>query len=445
MTSINKYQEKFLKPIKKSPDKYYKDYLMAKKKVDNSSAIYKGEVVDFLYQALFFNKKEYKKLKGYNQTLSKILDKVIEEYKEKPSFRKYFNFPKLMEELILIDPGYNQNFPIARFDIFYKQNGSSKFCELNADGSSAMNEVRVLQKVMEETKAFKKFTVNKETAGFELFYSWIDEIINNYNQFTGGEEDKPNIAIVDFEGEGTIYEFKEFKKRFIEKGYKTIICDPRNLEYNDGSLYHNQFRVDLIYRRATTARLVEEADSIQDFLEAYKNKDVCVVGGLLSELIHNKIIFAVLHNEKAVSFLNNDEKQFIKEHIPFTKIIDFDNMEMVQEIMDNKNKYILKPFDKYAGYGVHVGRDYNHLAWVTILKEITGQDYIVQEFIDVPQLKMAGIEKGTISIQDYGFLLGMFLYNQQTKGLYTRVGRENIIGSIVESFTVPNFIITEEC
>lgn len=37
-------------------------------------------------------------------------------------------------------------------------------------------------------------------------------------------------------------------------------------------------------------RLVEEAGQIGDFLTAYREGAVCVVGGLVSQLVHNKVL-----------------------------------------------------------------------------------------------------------------------------------------------------------
>ena len=116
---------------------------------------------------------------------------------------------------------------MGRFDIFYKDNGEHIFCELNTDGSSAMNEIRVLQEVMGESQVFVELKKTYELKGFELFESWLEELIKNYKEFNNGIDDKPNIGILDFTEDGTIYEFREFQKVFQEKGYNTFICDPR--------------------------------------------------------------------------------------------------------------------------------------------------------------------------------------------------------------------------
>ena len=75
---------------------------------------------------------------------------MIKEYLKNPSYRKLFPFSRKLEELILIPNGYQSLLPIARFDIFYnEENGNFKFCEINTDGTSAMNEDYVLNMAVE--------------------------------------------------------------------------------------------------------------------------------------------------------------------------------------------------------------------------------------------------------------------------------------------------------
>lgn len=431
----------FKKIIEQDSKGYYLDYLKAREKVSKSSAYYKGEPVGFLYQGYFLSRKDMDKLNKLVVKLSGILDKVINEYRKNGEFRSYFLFPPLMEELILLDPGYKVDFPMARFDLFYKPDGQSKFCELNADGSSAMNEVRVIQQIMQESNAFKELKKEYQLEGFELFYSWIEAIIKNYREYNNGLDDNPNIAIVDFKNEGTLNEFREFQQRFNERGYKTIICDPRELVYKNGRLYYQELHIKLVYRRATTIRLIEEADSIKDFLKAYRDGAVCVVGGLVSQVIHNKILFAILHNDSMVPFLDKDEQDFVKKTIPFTKVFNSDDKELLREVIKRRVELILKPFDKAASKGVYVGRDYTDEKWKGILKDITAENYIVQEFMDIPQQLMTTCEDNNLYFENYGYLMGMFMYNKKLAGLYTRAGRKNIIGSVAESFTVPNYLI----
>lgn len=431
-----KYFKEFQKRVTGDPQTYYQDYLKVKEKLEKSTAIYQDEFVQFLYQPFFLSEKDLLRLKRFANNLTTILKKVIKEYKKNPEFRQEFMYSKLMEKLVLHNPGYEIDFPMARYDLFYSFAGDIKLCELNADGTSAMNEVMVLQDLIANSKAL----TNDNYRQYELFYTWIEALLHNYKQFSAKNKAKPTIAIMDFAGEGTIYEFIEFQNRLIAQGYPTIICDPRQLEYKKRKLYYRDKQIDLIYRRATTARLLEEADDIQDFIQAYLEGAVCVVGGLVSQIIHNKILFAVLHQEKTVSFLTEQEISFIKKHIPYTVVF---NKKLVPILLKEKDKYILKPFDQYASHGVYVGQDYTNEKWQEIITNIK-QAYLVQEFIKIPQIELLTVKDEKLLFEKYGSLLSLYMYNQKLSGFYTRVGRKNIIGSIVEAFTVPNYVMEEK-
>ncbi len=437
----NEFFAAFAAKVSTDPSTYFADYLRVKQQVDTSGAIYQGQPVDFLYQPMFFTEADITRFRTLTADLTGILKKVTAEYLRSSEFRKLFGFSRLMEELLLIDPGYDLSFPMARFDVFYPYNDDYMFCELNADGSSSMNESTVLREIFLRSKALEGITDDCHVTDFELIDSWIDSILSDYRKFAGAKEEHPNIAIMDFAGEGIVSEFEVFQRRFRERGYQAVICDPRQLRYRSGVLTYNDQRIDLIYRRAITARIAEEADQVTDFLQAYKDGAVCVVGGLVSQIIHNKVIFAVLHSDKCLSLLTDAEKEFVKRHIPYTVKVDPDDADLKTQIKERKDGWVLKPLDKYAGHGVYIGRDYSPKQWEELVDQVEKDTYLLQEFCRVPQLSMATAENGGLHFEKYNYLIGLFMYNEVFSGLYTRAGRKNVIASVAESYSLPNFVV----
>jgi len=427
-----------------NPKFYKNDYLAVKEKVDCSPAQYRGEPVDFLYQPMFFTEKDIQTLEILSMKLIEILKKIVSEYRSNPDFRIAFGYPAIMEELILCDPGYGLDFPISRFDLFYPYDANAKFCEFNTDGTSSMHESTVLHQIFSKSKALSAFGDDFSLYDFEIIDSWIDCLFENYNRFAGKKSQTPNIAIMDFEGEGTLSEFFEFQRRISALGCQTVICDPRQLRYTEGKLYFNDLRIDLIYRRAITARLIDEADSISDFFKAYKDGNVCVVGGLVSQIVHNKILFAILHDQSRTGYLSSEDKAFINDHIPYTMAINEQSSKAKEFAMQYKDSCILKPCDLYAARGVFVGKDTSHDEWKRLVDEKSRQNYIIQEFYDPPKIEMCVTDGKSISFEPFNYMLGLFMYNQKFSGIYTRVGRKNIIASVAESFTLPNFILGQK-
>lgn len=430
--------KEYIDIIKDDISLYSKDYENCKEKVIEAKAFYKGKPIPFLYQPMFYTEDDIKSFEKLSNTLMRILNKVIDKYVIDSKFRKKFGFSKELEELILIDPGYGVNVPIGRFDLFYKDKDNFKFCELNADGASAMNEDRVLNEILLESKAIKNLSKKYFFYSKELINKWVEEAINIYKKFDKNVEN-PNVAIMDLSSSLTIEEFKVFKDAFINKGYNALIVDPRDLKYVDGKLYHNDYRIDLIYRRLVTVDMMNNIDDMKDFIKAYKDRNVCVIGGIRSQIIHNKIIFKILHDEDTLEFLNGDEREFIKKHIPYTKV--FNDEKLIIEATYNKDNLVLKPKDLYGAKGVFIGRDYKKDEWEKLLKENLGDEYLIQEFCEPDKINMVKINNNKTSIEKFGHMIGMFMYNEKFAGFYTRVGQNNIITTAHGGYSVGNLIV----
>lgn len=425
--------------VKENLEIYYEDYKETVEKVKNSKAQYKGKPIPFLYHPMFFTEEDIGSFKKIGQMMISIANKVTNRYVEDEKFRKKFNFPKLMEELILVDNGYDINVPIGRFDIFYSSYDDFKFCELNTDGSSAMNEDNTLAEILLETEAMKDFSKKYTFSFFELFDSWVKESISIYNKFNP-DNPKPNVAIVDFAESGTTREFEEFKKAYERNGYKCIIADPRDLTYRDGGLYFKDYKIDLVYRRIVTFELIEKADEIPDFIEAYKNKAMCTIGSLRSQVVHNKIAFKVFHDEDTLEILDEEEREFIKKHIPYTGLFKGEE-EVFEHVLKNKDKYIMKPYDLNASRGVFVGRDCTEDEWENRLREVWNKDYIYQEFVETPTRGFVVFDDKGLSVEEFGTIIGLFMYNENLAGLYTRIGKNNIISGLTDYYTLPNLLV----
>lgn len=436
---INK---EYIELIQKDPKLYEKDYEEMKERVKNSTAIYKGEPVPFLYHPMFFTEEDIENFKYIGDTLISIGDKVTEKYLESSKFREKFQYPKKLEELILIDHGYDVNIPIGRFDLFYQDKDNFKFCELNTDGSSAMNEDNTLGRILLESKAMKSLGEEYRLENLELIDKWVEDIIQIYNTWEEKTEEKPNIAIVDFIESGTSEEFKVFKKAFEDKGYNIIIEDPRNLEYKNGGLYNGDFKIDLVYRRIVTFELLDKWDEIPDFIEAYRNKAFCSVGSIKSQIMHNKIIFKILHDKDTLEFLSEEERNFVEKHIPYTGLFTGDQ-KTYDRVLNYKDRYIMKPLDLNASRGVYAGRDMSQEEWAKRLRDSFNKDYIYQEFFVPFKREHVVFNEGDLSIEEFGSILGLFIYNEKLAGMYTRVGKESIISGLTSYYTLPNILVSK--
>ena len=80
----------------------------------------------------------------------------------------------------------------------------------------------------------------------------------------GSDAQLGSIAIVD-EAPLTQYlypEFVLFRRLFEQAGMRAVICDPRDLAFRDGVLWHGATRIDLVYNRLTDFALDAPANSV---------------------------------------------------------------------------------------------------------------------------------------------------------------------------------------
>jgi hypothetical protein len=402
-------------------------------KLQKSNAKYKGKIINFRYQPMFFDKTDLEKFDSICQMMMNIIGKCTNEYLMNPEFRKYFGFSEQMEELILCDPGYDIPAPITRLDIFY--DGEFKFCELNGDGTSAMNEANTLERIFMESEIIGELKKKYKLGYYELFQSWLIELLEIYRIFGG--RNKPNIAIIDFLGLGTIEEFEVFKSVFEENGYKTVICDPRELKYQNGKLFYHDFKIDLIYRRAVNREVEKRLAEVPDFIKAYKDKAVCVVGPFRSQIMHNKIFFSLLSDPGKTSFLNDEERNFIEQHIPKT----WPMSNAPQDVWQNKDCYLIKPRDLYGGKNVICGLDCSISEWQHLLREhAEKEEILIQEFCNFTTRELPIWKENEFKFEPYKTTLGLFCYNGNFRGLYSRVSQKNVIAGVRDSITLPSLI-----
>ena len=412
----------------------------------SSTAKYHNRVVRTLYLPKLFTEREVRLFDQAITALYGIFDKVIAEYMTNEAYRRLFGFPLELEELILRDPGYHCNIPIARIDIFYQEEtGDFRFCEFNTDGTSAMNEDRELNTAFEASEAYQAFQKIYPLRRFELFDTWVDEALMLYREYAGNDA-PPSVAIVDFMEHATTNEFLIFRDRFEKRGCKAQLCDIRNLTW-DGTdcLAEDGTKIDLIYRRGVTSDILAHYEEVSDFISAVKAGAVCLLGDFRTQIVHNKILFKILHMPETLRLLTGQEQTFIRAHVPLT--ISLDELDLPacervkQDVYSQKDNWIIKPEDSYGSLGVHAGVELNcQEEWNSLLDQMRGQHYILQQFQKPYRLYNIDLLSDEPKWVDTGNLTGLFVYNQKFSGIYSRISFDQMISTQYNEMSLPTVV-----
>lgn len=414
--------------------------------LEHSTAKYKGETIYSLHIPKIFTEEAEVVIKDAAETMYGILQKVMKEYIASKQYRKLFGFSKELEQMILNIPDYENLLPICRLDIFLNEEDYSyKFCEFNGDGTSSMNEDRELNLAFQRTALYQRLNEDYEIKSYELFDSWAMEVKKIYES-TGEDASGTTIAVVDFMEKGcSVYEFEEFCKAFRKVGFSAQVCEIRELSYDGEHLYTKDKKpIDVIYRRAVTSDILAHKEEVTDFLQAVKDKKVCMLGDFCTHIIHDKILFKILRSLETKALLTAEENAFIEEHIPYTVRLTSEEIKKKQ-VIDTKDGWIIKPEDSYGAKGVFSGKNHSREEWGRLLEKFRDQDYLLQEYVTPYQSYNIDFHKGKpTEMKKYSNLTGLYVYNGKFAGVYSRQSVKEIISTEHDENDVASFVVRKK-
>ena len=411
--------------------------------LQHSSVAYHGRCVRTLQIPKVFTRRDIRRFQEIVSVTYGIFQKVIREYLDNPAYRKLFPFSRELEELILVPSLYDSLLPIARFDIFYnEETGDFKFCEINTDGTSAMNEDYVLNQAIAMNPAHQTMRERHEFSAFELYDSWVETFLSIYRTYKNAVK-HPHVAIVDFLENASITEFEEFQRRFEKAGISCEIAEITRLSYENHRLISPQGRpIDAVYRRAVTTDIMARREEVLPFLEAVKHQDVCLIGAFKTQIIHNKWLFKMLREEPTLSLLTPKEQDFVRKHVPLTGLLD-SRGSCRQTLLREKDRWLIKPLDSYASRGVWAGCDCTEQEWESHMDASMDQNYIWQEYCPPYRTGNICFIEEPVQWKEYTNMSGLFVYNGQLAGIYSRLSDGGIISSQYNEKAVPTLVLTE--
>ena len=338
------------------------------------------------------------------------------------------------ETLALAEPGFRSSSPAVRLDSFFA--GQVRFVEYNAESPAGMAYSDNLADIFAGLPVMKAF--RKEFRGrFQpTRRRQLGAMLNAFRQWDPGA--KPAIAIVDWEGLPTAPEFEMFKAFFEAGGIKTVICDPRALEFRRGRLYAQGAPVNLVYRRVLTSELLHRGDETIALRDAYMAGAACVVNSFRAKLLHKKMSLALLSDDSYARLYTPAQRAAIRRHVPWTRRV---RPELAEDIARRRETLVLKPNDEYGGKGVVLGWTVAQSEWEAAIDVATTQSYVVQEAVEIPRIPFPVALDGLRYI-DLAVDLDPYLFDGRVGGFMTRVSAAALLnvtagaGSVVPTFVV---------
>lgn len=401
----------------------------------------------------FLTLEQYNFLRRQIRPLLSAFAKISRRAVADPAFREQFGLYDWEQSLIEVDPGFRSHTPLSRLDSFFlTENMELRFTEYNAEVPAASAYNDVLNEVFYGLPAMGAFFHKYVVRPLPTRHSVMHVLLDAWREWGGTE--RPRIAILDWQEVPTQSEFELFTHYFATQGLESEIVDPRHVEYRNGRLVHEDFQIDVIYKRVLITELIEREGVDHPVVQAVRDGAVCMVNPFQCKLLYKKASLAVLSDEANAEMFNETEQRAIQAHIPWTRRVEerhttYGGMpaDLLPFMIKYRKQLVLKPNDDYGGRGIVLGWQTNKSGWEKAVEKALKSDdpYIVQERVAIPTEPYPSIVDGRLQIYERLLDTAPFIfYGDYVDGCLTRLSTDPLLNvSAGGGSTVPTFVVEE--
>jgi hypothetical protein len=398
----------------------------------------------------FLTDEDEARMRTAAETIAALGERVTRAALESPAVFDQLGLTKAEARLVRIDPGYSRASTASRLDAFLLPD-SVHFAEYNAESPAGPAYTERLAELFDSLDVMARFRASHDVRFRKTMGPLLDALLASYREW-GGTEKAPLIAIVDWRDVPTWTEFEILRDTFVALGVPTVVCDPRDLSFENGILSVDGRPIDLVYRRVLMNDIVSRPEECTALVGAYEARAVCVANTFRCKLAHKKAFFAVLTDERNAELFSPAERAAIRAHIPWTRLVsdaattkDGRRTGLLELAERERERLVLKPNDEYGGTGVKLGWEMTHGDWsaalATAIADAPGT-WVVQERIPIrrevfPQFD----EAGTVTMRDMLVDFAPYLFRGRMSGYLTRLSATGLANVTSGGGQVPAFVV----
>lgn len=354
--------------------------------------------------------------------------------------------------LVRIDPGYACASTASRLDAFLLPD-TIHFAEYNAESPAGLGYTQLLCELFDAMPAMTTFRAGRRVRFNPTIEPMLDALIASYREW-GGRADPPTIAIVDWRTVPTWTEFEILRDAFVARGVPTVVCDPRDVTFENGALLCGAGHIDILYRRVLINDILSRREECAALVQAYEAKAVCVANTFRCKLAHKKAFFAVLTDDRNAALFSHAERAAITAHVPWTRVVaDTDTVKngrrqsLLRLAEDERESLVLKPNDEYGGTGVKLGWETSPAEWraelTSALKTPPGT-WVVQERIPVRREIFPMFDPtGEVAMRDMLVDFAPYVFRGRMAGYLTRLSSTGLANVTSGGGQVPAFVVSD--
>lgn len=373
----------------------------------------------------------YDEISHAAKTIAKACERLASAALENEELLSKLDLTDAEKKLARINPGYETLCVSSRLDTFIGGEGF-KFLEYNAETPAGVGDQMQLEIVLEQIPAIKEFLSETKHWRPKPHQKLLQTLFSVYREW-GGKKSKPNIAIVDWEGVSTEAEFHTLTDYFESRGFRTLIVDPRELEYNGTNLHAGSFEIDIFYKRVLIHEFLEKFDETHPLIRAYEDGNVFMANSFRVKLAHKKTSFAILTDERYSQLFTGEQLEIISRHIPWTRKVEeckttFENREidLLDFLQVNRENFLLKPNDDYGGKGITLGWEVLDGEWDTALKEALLDSFVVQERAEIEK-KVFPVFDEEATLEELLVDFDPFVFQNEVEGGLVRLSSSSLV------------------
>jgi glutathionylspermidine synthase len=407
--------------------------------------IFAGQTIPFVLMPHFVSPGQVRRVKHAVTALCRVLDRFCDAYPDDAALREELQLPDTEDSLIRIEPGFPRPMRICRLDAFL-QGYDVKFLEFNADSPAGVGYTDILFEGLRTTIQLPRVRQEFDTAYARILPELITTLRDAYahvKQTRSDLPETPRLALVDAEGSPSVPEFRIICAAAQAAGIRADHATLDEVAYDGTTLRVKDEPVQLVYRRA----LLEDLDQ-SDLVAAARDGRVCLVNPFRSRVANNKKLFALFQDPRFAHLIEGDEADVIKETIPWTRILrpgrvtygDW-TLDLLSFVSDNREKLVLKPASDFGGHGVNLGMETPQEKWEAIIAAHADRaDYIVQEYVPVPEEMFPTVEDGHVQMRLKRFNINPFGIGGRYAGSITRISDRAVINVSAGGGLLPSVI-----
>ena len=374
---------------------------------------------------------QYETIKRAAETLAGALEKIAIAALTDQTLLAFLDLTPAEENAARIEPGYSRLCVSSRLDAHVHTEGF-QFLEYNAETPAGVGDQMQLEKILFRLPALKEFLEANSHWLPQPHRALLMSLLNAYREW-GGDEDKPRIAIIDWKGVPTSSEFRVLKDYFIAEGYSALIADPRDLEYNGDYLSVGGIRIDIVYKRVIIHEFLSKFDLNHPLVQAYRHRRVCMANSFRTKLAHKKSTFAVLSDPAYEYLFDSGELEVIQKHVPWTRYVRrsrtlFHGSEFDLEtlILNERERFVLKPNDDYGGHGVFLGWETDRQEWQEAINAALQKPYLVQERVVLEKTTIPAYSD-RVYLDELFVDFNPFLFQNEVEGALIRLSASSLL------------------